>query len=369
MARKSKSQGVKAEPFKLKKNNAFALLDEENISDSDSSSDSNVQSNTNDHSGNCSKDNTDNSNNSNKSDTVTDIDMDNDTFTPVTRRKNRNNKNNRNNRNYRNDRNYRDNNEETSNKTTKSDKSESGWSTVKRKKKRNNNRNNRRYDRQNKTGIDYTNTKNLTEAIYSDTTDASDNEGDSMILNTPWRLWIHDNFVGPRNAENKDWSVDSYMAGPKIVTVSDMLKLMHDYESLDKNIAQYFLMRNEIKPIWEDVNNKNGLITSIKINTGNRNGGVNIGSMIYKILSVLTLNESLVKNNEDINGICYSTKNRSVLIKIWVKNAEKNEGFEKELPIKIIKIIEEIADSTHGNTNKYNGSCISVMTKLIEPEY
>jgi hypothetical protein len=353
MARKGKrttNNGKKSTESQgtTKRRNMFALLDDDSSSSSSSSSQSNNDNVVD------TSDSIDNRNKRNTKDTKnTKRDTGNNTkntkYTPNTRRNRRNTVN------------------------TNND----GWSTVntrrntRKNRSNNSNTSNYRRSRQNRTGIHYDTKGDYPEAVYDDNNvnDDSSVDGDTKVLNTSWRLWLHKHYVDDeRRIDNKDWSVDSYIPGPKIVTVSDMLKLMHDYESLDKNIAQFFLMRNEIKPIWEDVNNKDGLITSIKINTGNRNGGVMIGSIIYKILTILTLNESLVRNNIDINGICYSIKNRSILIKIWVKNRKKNADFQSELPMEVLKAIEAIADTTHSNSS-YNGSCVSIMTKHIEPEY
>merc|ERR1711916_210257 len=143
--------------------------------------------------------------------------------------------------------------------------------------------------------------------------------GDEMSLHTPWKVWIHANHTD-------DWGLDSYDSGSSIQTVGEMLRFLYDFESLNKRDFQYFVMRNEIAPIWEDINNKDGVITSIKINLGNREDSYDIGSMAFKVICILIMNESFVKNNTDINGVCFSIKNNSPHIKIWVKDRTRNGG-------------------------------------------
>ena len=187
-------------------------------------------------------------------------------------------------------------------------------------------------------------------------------KSDDLSLNTPWKVWIHAN-------DSRLWNLESYHSGQKIETVGQMLSTLYDFESLNKKDYQYFIMRNEIAPIWEDINNKDGVITSIKINVGNRES-CDIGSMSFKVICMLVLNESFVRNNMDINGVCYSIKNNSPHIKFWVKDRTRNSTFERELPISLLKQIESIVESNRKFSNFYKPSTrpVSVMTKNIEPD-
>ena len=186
--------------------------------------------------------------------------------------------------------------------------------------------------------------------------------GDDFSLNAPWKVWIHEN-------DSRIWNLESYRSGPKIETISQMLRTLYDFESLNKRDYQYFIMRNEIAPIWEDINNKDGVITSIKINIGNRES-CDIGSMSFKVICMLVLNESFVRNNTDINGVCYSIKNNSPHIKFWVKDRSRNSTFERELPMTLLRQIEQIVESGRKFTNIYrpNTRPVSIMTKNIEPD-
>ena len=55
-------------------------------------------------------------------------------------------------------------------------------------------------------------------------------------------------------------------------------------------------MRNKIKPIWEDNNNRNGGICSLKIDCYDRNAKKDIGCEILTCLCILMMNESFNEN-------------------------------------------------------------------------
>ena len=185
---------------------------------------------------------------------------------------------------------------------------------------------------------------------------------DKYILNTPWMMWIHDN-------KSSDWTIDSYIPGPKITTVEQMHRVLFDFESLDKQRYQYFIMRNEITPIWEDINNRDGVITSIRITTDEDISSFNYSVIAFKIICMLVLNESFVVNNLDINGLSFSIKSNTPLIKLWVKDNKNNYSFEKKLPSHLLHQIQSLIDSkrrTRGGRN--HNRTVSIMSKNIEPD-
>ena len=127
-----------------------------------------------------------------------------------------------------------------------------------------------------------------------------------MKTNNKWKLWSH-------NLHHDNWELDSYNNILEINNLYD-LKIMTEY--VDKEILlnnMIFLMKDNILPIWEDENNRNGCSASFKI--------TNI--FIWNELSIelITLNifKDLSKINE-INGISITLKKNFYIIKIWFKN-------------------------------------------------
>ena len=200
--------------------------------------------------------------------------------------------------------------------------------------------------------------------------------GDDMKLHTTWTVWIHAN-------DNPDWSLESYKAIYEIDSVGSMWRFLHVLENLDKSVRQYFIMRSGITPIWEDNNNKQGGICSIMIDNMSRSrSGGDLGVDAFSAICIMVLNESFVKSNQIINGLCYSIKSRSALIKLWIKDYELHKNFKEVLPIIILKHIDTMLlnmDSHNGhnnyNRNSYvnrsnnNKSKISVRLTKITPNY
>lgn len=192
--------------------------------------------------------------------------------------------------------------------------------------------------------------------------------GDEMKLNTAWTVWIHEN-------DNQDWSLSSYKSIYEINSIGSMWRFLWILDNLNKNVRQYYIMRNGITPIWEDNNNKQGAICSIMIDNMNRSSRHTRGDLgvdAFSAICILAMNESFVKNNQDINGLCYSIKSRSVLIKLWIKDYESNSNFIDKLPITILKSLDTIISNmeNRGHLMKSNGkSKVSVQIKQIKPNY
>ena len=189
--------------------------------------------------------------------------------------------------------------------------------------------------------------------------------GDDMKLNSSWKVWIHEN-------TNQNWDLDSYTSIYNIDSVGSMLRFLSMFDNLDKRVRQYYLMRDGITPIWEDNNNKTGAICSILIDNVFRHGKHikgEFGVDSFIAICIMVMNESLVKNNQDINGLCYSIKNKSVLIKLWIKNHEINKNFIETLPMPIFKKLDSIISSLEYRniSSKTNKSRISVQLKQIKP--
>lgn len=190
--------------------------------------------------------------------------------------------------------------------------------------------------------------------------------GDDMKLNTVWKMWAHEN-------SNPDWSLDSYNLIYSISSVGEMWRLLNNFSNLDKSVRQYYIMRDGITPIWEDNNNKQGAICSIMVDNINKStsqSGGDLGVGTFGAILILVLNESFVKNNTIINGLCYSIKSRSVLIKLWIKDGEANKNFRETLPLPILNHVDMILSNV--DTRGYyrsNKSKISIQLKPIKPNY
>lgn len=141
-------------------------------------------------------------------------------------------------------------------------------------------------------------------------------------LNDNWSVWIHmDN--------DKNWAINSYKKIYCFNTLENSIKLIENLsiEILQKTMI--FLMKNDIKPIWEDPNNRDGGCFCYKID--------NIDILnIWKKLCYSLIGNSLILDTEilsNINGISISSKKNFYIIKVWINNVEniQNKNLEKSI--------------------------------------
>ena len=133
----------------------------------------------------------------------------------------------------------------------------------------------------------------------------------TTTLKNNWVLWYHH--------EKDNWKLSGYKQIYQIKTIQDFWQL---YNNLDKlggiTFKHFFLMKNNISPIWEDPININGGCWSFKIQEDNV-------EELWEDLSTYLVTEKLSKMQHDITGlsICLKKNNYSV-IKIWNKNSKEN---------------------------------------------
>lgn len=76
-------------------------------------------------------------------------------------------------------------------------------------------------------------------------------------LPSKWVLWCH-------KISSNDWSLSGYEKLFEIKTVYDFWKVFNNFDSLGLEHMHFYLMRDDISPIWEDVENRNGGMCTIK---------------------------------------------------------------------------------------------------------
>jgi hypothetical protein len=182
--------------------------------------------------------------------------------------------------------------------------------------------------------------------------------GDNLFLNTQYTVWVHRN-------DCNDWTESSYKSVYVIDSIGTFWKFFNNFHMLNKEENQFFIMKDKIKPIWEDNNNRIGGCYSMKLDCYDKNGKDDLASEVMISLCILIMNESLVPENGMINGISYSIKNRSVLIKIWTRNFNYNmeEKFPKGLLSKFNNIVKNRV------LYKKNDIVVAARYTPIKPEY
>ena len=124
-------------------------------------------------------------------------------------------------------------------------------------------------------------------------------------INDTWTLYAHLPHV-------TDWSLSSYT---KVMTINSIEEIIELYDLLSPKLissCMLFLMKNDIKPLWEDPANKSGGSFSYKVNN-------QFVPQIWKDLSYLVVGSTLMDNYKTVNGITISPKKNFCIIKIWLE--------------------------------------------------
>ena len=157
------------------------------------------------------------------------------------------------------------------------------------------------------------------------------------------------------------------MSYHNITTLSKWGDVPKFYNTLNKATGEssyadfdIFIMKNDISPLWEDIENRNGSICSIKIDSLEEAYG------ILKKLTYHMVNNTLLKfspnNWNSVNGLSFSPRKMDhisadafcVIVKMWFKsNIINHASIERVLNEEINNLI-----------NKF-----SIKIKNIKPEY
>ena len=124
-----------------------------------------------------------------------------------------------------------------------------------------------------------------------------------------WTLWAH-------LPHDTNWTFDSYIRILSFNSVHAIIMLLESIPDEMITNCMLFIMRDGIKPMWEDPKNRKGGCFSYKINNKNV-------SSIWKNLSYSLVGESLTENTNVrpcINGITISPKKNFCIVKIWLTN-------------------------------------------------
>ena len=187
--------------------------------------------------------------------------------------------------------------------------------------------------------------------------------GEDKQLNSKWNVSLHN--------VDKNWDLESYDDIFNFDTIGGFWKFFNNFHLLDKIKNHVFIMRDGITPIWEDVNNRNGGICSFKIDYLSKGGRNDIGSEIMMSLCILLITETFVRENICINGISYAIKNKSIMIKLWIKNFDDNIHFQNRLPVNFFNKLDFIlrnCDVNHGYSFN-DTSKVNVKYSKIEPQF
>lgn len=155
-------------------------------------------------------------------------------------------------------------------------------------------------------------------------------------LSCTYVLWSHEVFT-------KNWKPDSYSKMCTMTNAQDFWSVFNSFHILDTKM-HYFLMKKGVYPVWEHKANRRGGLCSIKTDL--------LSAVdIWEELCCMMICDKLTNNVQDINGMSYSPKNNSAIIKIW--NRDRNNDISKQVPRSIIEKYPDISIQYRPNEPEY----------------
>jgi len=131
-------------------------------------------------------------------------------------------------------------------------------------------------------------------------------------LNNTWKLLYH--------YDKNNWKLSGYKSIYIITSPLDFWRLYNNWDKLGGiTNKHFFLMKNEVPPIWEDSLNINGGCWSFKTN-------IEQAPELWKELSIYLVCDIICSDIKvEIMGlsICLK-KNNNCIIKIWNNNSKHN---------------------------------------------
>ncbi len=130
-------------------------------------------------------------------------------------------------------------------------------------------------------------------------------------LTDKWCLWAH-------LPHDTDWSIDSYKNIYTVNSVEETIAVIETLPDILVKNCMLFLMREGIKPIWEDPRNRNGGCFSYKVSNKHVYN-------VWKELSYVLTGGSISKQESfvaNVTGITISPKKNFCIIKIWMSTCE-----------------------------------------------
>ena len=124
-----------------------------------------------------------------------------------------------------------------------------------------------------------------------------------------WNFYLHLH-------DTREWDLASYKNILRFNTVESTILLNDEihYDLIKKSMM--FLMKEDIKPMWEDAHNKDGGCFSFKV----INKDI---EQVWKYVYFSVIGCSITKKKSDyekINGITLSPKKKFCILKIWMKD-------------------------------------------------
>ena len=119
-----------------------------------------------------------------------------------------------------------------------------------------------------------------------------------------------------------DWTLNSYKTLLSTKQLEEFIAFNEMLPDVVISKCMLFIMKNDVKPIWEDQYNKNGGCFSYKVSNTNV-------PQIWKKISYQLIGNNLLRpdcpKRNNINGITISPKKNFCIIKIWFADCSNKD--------------------------------------------
>lgn len=134
-------------------------------------------------------------------------------------------------------------------------------------------------------------------------------------LSETWTAYAH-------LPHDTDWTLKSYKNLLSTTCLEEFIAFNETLPAVVVSNCMLFIMKNDVKPIWEDTYNKDGGCFSYKISNTNV-------PQIWKKISYQLIGNNLLrsdcKKKNNINGITISPKKNFCIIKIWLSDCSNKD--------------------------------------------
>ncbi|SVA26956.1 uncharacterized protein METZ01_LOCUS79810 [marine metagenome] len=142
------------------------------------------------------------------------------------------------------------------------------------------------------------------------------NTFENDVLNTHWTIHIH-------NTSETDWTLESYKKVYVIKKISDFWTFFNNFTDFQK--FNFYVMRGDIKPVYEDINNTNGysysyIIPGRKVNE----------TFIHCLVEMMCEKLVDIQHHNEVCGVSLVPKPNGISIfKVWMRN--KNNALKLKI--------------------------------------
>ncbi len=147
-----------------------------------------------------------------------------------------------------------------------------------------------------------------------------------IVLKNKWVLWFH-------RVDDDNWKPESYIKIYTLEKYGDLLFIIREIPNITSGM--FFIMKEGILPIYEDVQNKFGGYWSLRIT---KKDSFDIWSRLLYFLCIEGMTKDEKQTNM-INGITVSPKINNSIFKIWNNDFKRmrKESLKKEIENELIK--------------------------------